>query len=338
MAQESDGHILGWPRHIGSPLVAAIAARIGTGIGAYVIVCFLIFAVVNALPGDVITTVLGQNASSERVEAMRAALGLEQPFILRYADWFTGMIAGDFGISSASVAQGQATPLAQTLTGPMKSSALLAFIGLMLFVPTSLLLGALAAAAANSRLDRLIVGTSVAIAGMPEFLVGTLLVLFFFTWLDWLPPVAYLAPGDSIFDQPDALVLPVLTLLAPALAFGIRMVKATIGEILALEYVAMARLNGYGERRIYIRHVLRNAAAPLLQAFGLVTKFMVGGVVVVESVFALPGIGTSLVSAVSARDIQETSIIAALLAAVYIALNVVIDIAVMFLNPRLRAE
>ncbi|WP_192886546.1 ABC transporter permease [Agrobacterium sp. LAD9] len=318
--------------------MATVVARIGTGLGAYIIVCFLIFLAVNALPGDVITSVLGQNASPERVESMHVALGLEKPLLVRYADWFVGIVSGNFGVSSVSVAQGQPTQLSETLVEPLRNSAVLAGIGLALFVPASLLLGIMAATAAGSYRDRIIIGASVAIAGIPEFLVGSLLVLIFFTWLDWLPPVAYLLPGDSIFDQPEGLVLPVATLLAPAIAFGVRMVKAMLGEIFDLDYIAMARLNGYSERRILTHHVLRNAAAPLLHALGLVTKFMVGGVVVVESVFALPGIGTSLVSAVSARDVQETSVIAALLAAVYIVLNVVIDIAVMFLNPRLRAE
>lgn len=320
------------------PPAATILKRILTGIASFAAVCLLIFLTVNALPGDVVTTVLGQNATEERISAVSEILRLDRPVLLRYAEWFSGLVAGDFGVSTAALAQEQTVRVRDVIVEPLRNSAMLAGLGLLVFIPVSLGVGIASALRAGGLFDRTVTALAVAVAAMPEFLVGTLLVVVFFTWLDWLPPVAYLSPGESIFAQPDALVLPVLTLLSTCLAFGIRLVKATVGEVLAQDYVAMARLNGYGEWHVLRRYVLRNALAPLIQGLSQVVKFMVGGVVVVESVFALPGIGTSLVGAVAARDIQETSVIAALLAGIYIAMNVAVDVVIVLIGPALRAE
>jgi peptide/nickel transport system permease protein len=151
-----------------------------------------------------------------------------------------------------------------------------------------------------------------------------------------LPAVSSIGPGQSPLDQSDALVLPVLTLLAVSTAFGVRLLRASIVEVLRDDYVTMARLNGVRERRVVVRYVLRNAMAPFVQVVAQTAQYLVGGIIIVESLFNYPGIGKTLVQSVLVRDPQMVSVIAILLAAVYITINIIADLAVVFLVPRLR--
>lgn len=324
---------MGWRS---SPLLSAILGRTGAGLGSFLVVTALIFVTVGALPGDVVAVVLGTNADPERAELIRASLALDKPLGLRYADWLGGFLSGDFGVSTAALAQGQALRVWQDIAAPLRNTAILGGLGLAMFLPLSVGLGVWAAFHPGGLIDRVATAFVVAIAGTPEFLVGTFLVVIFFSWLGWLPPVTYLTPEESPFSSPASLVLPVLTVLAPCLAFGVRMVRAAVAEVLRQDYVGMAHLNGYASRRILYRYVLRNALAPLLQALALVLKFMIGGLVVIETMYAYPGVGGRLVQAVATRDIQEATVIAALLAGAYIAVNVIADVASTMLVPRLR--
>jgi peptide/nickel transport system permease protein len=173
---------------------------------------------------------------------------------------------------------------------------------------------------------------------MPEVLIGTLVIVVFFSRLNLLPAVSSVGPGESPLSHPDALVLPVLTLLAVGTSFGIRLLRASIVEVLRDDYVTMARLNGVRERRVVSRYVLRNAMAPSVQVLAQTVMYLVGGIIIVESLFNYPGIGNTLVQSVLVRDPQMVSVIATLLAAIYIAVNILADLAVVFLVPRLRAK
>jgi peptide/nickel transport system permease protein len=173
---------------------------------------------------------------------------------------------------------------------------------------------------------------------MPEFLVGTLLIVIFFTKLNLLPPVSQIAPGETPVTHPDALILPVCTLLAVSVAFGSRLVRASVVEVLREDYVAMARLNGQPRRRVILRYTLRNALGPGIQALAQTVQYLIGGIIVTESVFNYPGIGNKLVQAVSVRDIQEIAVISAILAAIYVTTNIVADLAVMLAVPKLRTQ
>jgi peptide/nickel transport system permease protein len=171
---------------------------------------------------------------------------------------------------------------------------------------------------------------------LPEFVTGTILVLIFALHLEILPAVSFLPPGESPLQNPKILVLPVATLLAASLAQTMRMVRAGMVEALRSDYVEMARLNGYDERTVVLRHALRNALAPTVQVFALNIQWLVGGIVVTEYVFGYPGLGQALVNAVAARDIPYVQAAALLVAVVYLALNVVSDLLVVLLIPKLR--
>jgi peptide/nickel transport system permease protein len=196
----------------------------------------------------------------------------------------------------------------------------------------------LAAVRAGKPADHAITVSTLAVVSLPEFIIGTLLILLFFTWLDVLPPVSLVAPGESPLADPKKLVLPVLTLLAATLAASTRMVRAGMLETLRSDYVQMARLNGYREGTVVRRYALRNALAPSVQIFAQNIQYLVGGIIVVEYLFAYPGVGKELVDAVAIRDVREVQSLAVLIAAFYISVNIVADLLVVLLVPKLRTQ
>ena len=296
----------------------------------------LIFASVQLLPGNVATAVLGRNATPQAVHSIEQNLGLNRSLVERYATFLSDLVRGRLGDSTVAIAQGTRVTVWSTIRTPIRNSLVLAGLTVLLFVPLALLLGAWAAVRQGKRADHAINTSALTIGAMPEFLVGTLLVLVFFTSLHLLPPISETQPGKSLFSDPRIFVLPVVTLLSVSLAYTTRLVRATTIEVLRENYVSMARLNGYRERRVIWRYALRNALAPAVQGIAQTVQYLIGGIIIVESVFNYPGIGTQLVQSVSARDVQMIAVIAVMLAAIYIAVNILADLAVMLLVPKLR--
>jgi len=171
---------------------------------------------------------------------------------------------------------------------------------------------------------------------VPEFAIGTVLILIFGVGLGVLPPVSLVAPGSDPLSTPNALVLPVGALLLAGVGYMIRMVRAGMLDVMSAPYVEMGRLSGVRERRVVLRHALPNALAATVQAFALTLQWLVGGVVIIETLFAYPGIGQQLVEAVQVRDMPLVQAIVVLIAAVYIVTNIVADVLVILLVPKLR--
>jgi len=297
----------------------------------------LIFLATNALPGDVAQVVLGKSATPASVSQLRTDLGLDEPLVERYGTWLAGAVQGDLGQSAVRRAQGVPdAPISEIIGTPLRNSFVLALITMALLVPLSLLLGTLAAVRAGRATDYGVSYGALVLGALPEFVLGTFLILIFFSQLDLLPPVALVPPGASPLANPDALVLPVLTLLGVSLAFCARQVRAGVIQALRQDYVMMARLGGLRERRVLWRYALRNALGPTVQTFALSILYLFGGIIVVESLFAYPGIGQLLVQAVSTRDVTLVQGITLVLAAIYIAVNIVADLIVVLLVPKLR--
>ena len=310
-------------------LVGAVAALLAASV--------LIFAAVQVLPGSAASAVLGRNATPAAVRVLTHRMGLDRPTPTRYADWLRGFVQGDLGDSAVAVAQGaHHAPIWHLISGPLQNSAILAAITAFLMVPLSLGLGALAAVRAGKPTDHLISLGSLAAVSLPEFVTGSLLVAVFFVGLHVLPPVSIVPPGANPLSHPKQLVLPVATLLFASLAAGIRMVRAGMFEILQTDYVQAARLNGVAEARVILRYALRNALAPSVQVLAQNLQYLVGGVIVVEAVFAYPGIGSQLVSAVQNRDVTVVQSVAMLIAVIYVIINLLADLVVMLLVPKLR--
>jgi peptide/nickel transport system permease protein len=323
----------------GRPVVRFLRRRVAAGVGTLLIASLLIFLATNALPGDVAQVVLGKSATPAAVRELRTDLDLDRPLVTRYGSWLAGAAHGDLGQSAVQRAQGVPdAPVAGLIGTPLRNSLVLALITMVLLVPLSLLLGTLAAVRAGRAADYGVSYGALVLGALPEFVLGTFLILIFFTQLDLFPPVALVPPGASPLAHPDALVLPVLTLLGVSLAFCARQVRAGVIQALRQDYVMMARLGGVRERRVLWRYALRNALGPTVQTFALSILYLFGGIIVVEALFAYPGIGQLLVQAVSARDVTLVQGVTLVLAAIYIAVNIVADLIVVLLVPKLRTE
>ena len=256
----------------------------------------------------------------------------------QYTDWLRGFVHGDLGDSAVGLAQGEKhAPIWPLISNPVKNSLILAAITALLMIPLSLGLGVLAAVFAGRWIDNVISIGSLAAIALPEFVIGSLLVGVFFVGLDVLPPGGDRAGRRSNpLDDPTKLVLPVATLLLASLAAGIRMVRAGMLEMLQTEYVQTARLNGLAEGKVLWRYALRNALAPTVQILAQNLQWLIGGIIITENVFAYPGIGSTLVVAVQNRDVTVVQSVAMLIAIVYIVLNLLADLIVLLLVPKLR--
>ena len=318
-------------------MLAFLGRRILGAIGALFVASLLIFLGTAVLPGDAASVVLGRGATPQAVDELNQRLHLDRPLVEQYTSWLGGLLHGDLGDSSVGLAQGaKDAPVWDIISSPVKNSLILALVTALFMIPLSLGLGALAAVRAGRAVDHGISIGSLAAIALPEFVIGSLLIGVFFVWLDVLPPVALIPPGDNPLSHPTKLVLPVATLLLASLAAGIRMVRAGMVEVLQTEYVQTARLNGLAERWVLWRYAMRNALAPSVQVLAQNLQWLIGGIIITENVFAYPGIGSTLVTAVGNRDTTLVQSVAMLIAVVYVLLNLVADLIVMLLVPKLR--
>jgi peptide/nickel transport system permease protein len=319
------------------PLASFLLRRGLLGIVTVLVASFVIFAATNALPGNVAYAVLGKSATPQTVHSIEAQLGLNRPLLARYWSWLSGAAHGDLGYSAVQLAQSSTKVSVTSLIGtPLRNSAILAAITIILLIPLSMAVGTLSAIRAGTATDYAVSYVSLVLNALPEFVLGTFLILILFNTLNLLPPVALVPPGSSPLSHPSALVLPVLTLLGVSLAFSARQVRAGVIESLRQEYVPMARLNGIRERRVVWRYGLRNALAPAVQTFAQTIQYLLGGIIVVEALFAYPGIGQELVQSVSVRDVTVVAGITLVLAVLYIVINICADFVVVLLIPKLR--
>lgn len=319
------------------PILRFLAGRSLAAVGTLFVASILIFAATELLPGDIASAVLGRNATPAALAEVRAQLGLDQSAVQRYVDWLGGFVTGDLGDSAAGLAAGaEHAPIADQIGEPIRNTLILAGITIALLVPLSLVLGVITAARAARPVDHAISTLTLVAISLPEFVIGSILVLVFFVQLDVLPPVSLVRPGENPLDQPRELVLPALTLLATSLAWTTRLVRAGMVDALASEPIVQARLNGFSERRVVWRYGLRSALAPSVQVFAQAIQYLVGGVILTEVVFGYNGLGKELVDAVAVRDVRAVQSMAMLVAVVYIVINILADLLVVLLVPRLR--
>jgi peptide/nickel transport system permease protein len=312
------------------PVLTMIGRRIAVGVVLLFVVSLLVFLATQAL-GDPAKAILGRQASPATVAALRRQLGLDHPLLAQYEQWLGHFVQGEFGRSLSS-----RQPVTQYLATPLKNTLVLALLVVLITIPLAIALGVWSGVRATRPVDHLIAGISLAAIAVPEFVVGTVLVLVFAVKLQLLPAVAIVPPGAGPLDNLRAIVLPVATLVITGTAYLVRMVRAGVIHAMASEYVTMARLNGLSERRVIWRHGLRNALAPTIQVLAQTVQWLIGGVVVTEIVFAYPGFGRAFVSAVNDRDIPVVQAAVLLLAAFYIAINILADVAVVLVVPKLR--
>ena len=313
------------------PVARFIVRRIAVGIGLLAGISILVFAATSALPGDAAAAILGRNASTHALAILNRELGLDRPAPLRYWDWLTGFLHGHLGNSIVS-----GEPVASIIGFRTVNTLILAGASGLVLIPLAMVLGVVAGRRPGSVVDNVVSSTSLAMIAAPEFILGTLLIYFFAVRLNLLPAVSLLLLGGTALGDPSVLVLPVATLVIVGSAYIIRMVRAGVVEVMTSNYVQMARLNGIPERRVVFKYGLRNALAPTVQVIALTMQWLIGGLFVVETVFSYPGIGAELIQAVIARDIPVVQAVTMLIAAVYITINILADVAVVLLIPKLR--
>ena len=313
------------------PLWGLIAQRLGIALITLVIVSFAVFFATAMLPGDVAQVLLGQAATPEAVAGLRHAMGLDQPALQRFLSWLLGLLHGDFGISYVNN-----MPVAQLIGDRLINSLKLAAVTTVVSVPISLLLGIGAAMWRGSIFDRMVTVLTISVISIPEFMVATLAVLVFAVWLGWLPALSYGAEVGSWSQMLKAYAMPVITLSFVVSAQMIRMTRAAVIETINTPYVEMALLKGASRPRMVFRHALPNALGPIANAMALSLSYLVGGVIIVETIFNYPGVAKLMGDAVSTRDLPLIQSCAMIFCFSYLLLTTLADLVAILSNPRLR--
>ncbi|MFM9441452.1 ABC transporter permease [Streptomyces acidiscabies] len=305
-----------------------VVRRLLLGVVQTVAVVLLVFTLAEALPGDAAVALAGDQPDPARIAAIREAMHLDQPVGERLLSWAGGLLHGDLGTSLVS-----GRPVSRYLSDGFGPTLLLASLTLLLLVPAGFGLGVLMARHEGGWIDRLASAVTLGVYAVPEFALGVLLVTVFALRLDWLPPTA-VGYGTGLLAHPAVLVLPVLVLLARPVCSLSRLVRAGMVEALASPYVAQARRYGVAEARVRYLHALPNALAPAVQQLARTVDWLLCGVIVVEALFVIPGLGTVLLNAVSERDVPVVQGLAVVFGVLTVVLNLGADLVAHRFAPR----
>ncbi|CAN7701893.1 ABC transporter permease [Pararhizobium sp. LjRoot238] len=312
-------------------VMSLVMSRLLIALVTLVIVSFAVFFATTMLPGDTATILLGQAATPEAVEGLRKAMHLDEPAIFRFMRWFAGLLAGDLGTSYAND-----MPIAELIGGRFINSLKLAGVTALFSVPIALTLGITAAMMRGSLYDRIVTILTIGVISVPEFMVATSAVLLFAVYLKWLPALSFANEVHSFTDLLRVYAMPVITLTFVVSAQMIRMTRAAVVETLNTPYVEMALLKGASRRRIVLKHALPNALGPIVNAVALSLSYLLGGVIIVETIFNYPGIAKLMVDAVATRDLPLIQSCAMIFCLGYLVLITLADIIAILSNPRLR--
>jgi peptide/nickel transport system permease protein len=311
-----------------------ILRRLLLGLLTLLLVSIVVFAATQTLPGDPARAILGRSATPDSLRALREQLNLNHSAVSQYGDWLKDLATGNLGTSLAA-----RQPVTDVIGKRVLNSAFLMLVAALISIPLSILIGAVTARRRDGPFDH---GMSIGLLGLaalPDFVVAIMLVVLFGTTVfQVLPPVSLIPPEDKPWQHLNELVLPVLTLVIVVTPYISRIMRASMVEVLESDYVEMARLKGMPERKVLWRHSVPNGIAPTIQVVALNLAYLAGGIVVVEFVFGYPGIGAAFVDAVANRDIPVVQALAILIAALYVLLNVLADVATILVSPRLRTS
>jgi peptide/nickel transport system permease protein len=305
--------------------------RILSTIPVLAIVAVFVFLMLRLTPSDPAAIIAGDYASSEQIEGIRERLGLNEPILKQFFIWIGGVLRGDFGESFFYKKQ-VAELIGERLEPTLSLSLLTIFLVLLVAVP----IGIIAAHNHGTWIDRFVMGFSVLGFSVPVFVVGYILIYIFAITLEWLPVQGDQGSSDGVGGWLLRLILPAMTLSVVFIAFIARMTRTSVLEVLNEDYIRTARAKGQTELKVLIRHALANAAVPILTIIGLTVAILIGGVVVTESVYTLPGLGLLTVDAVLARDYPTIQAVILLFSFAYVLINLLVDVAYTFLDPRIR--
>jgi peptide/nickel transport system permease protein len=308
-----------------------LARRLGFIVFTILLASIIIFVITQMMPGDVASMILGRWATPEALANLREELGLNRPAVEQYLDWLGGFVTGDWGTSQ--VTHQPARPLVMQR---LRNSAMLGALALLMYVPLGVFLGVVAALREDKVADQIISASSMTFVGIPEFVIGLILIAFFSLELEWLPANSSIEPDANFIEAFPQLVLPAVTVSLINLGYIIRMTRASTIDVLKADYVRAADLKGLPRSQVMIKHVLRNALLPTVTVVALGIGFLIGGLIVTEQVFGYPGLGRLLVFSIQRHDLILIQACSMIVVAVFGLSNLVADLLYSVLNPRIR--
>ena len=313
-------------------MLILVLKRILLGLITLFIVSLITFVGVEVLPGDACTTYLEREAYGAALEACYKRLGLDIPAYERYVSWAIGVIQGDFGYSLSGEMK------INDVLGPrVKNSLVLASASILIGIPIALLLGIITALWRDKMPDIIISTFTIFSMTIPEFISATLLILIVAIWLEWLPGIVIVPTGASVSELLPNIILPVIAISMIMTAHMARMVRSSVIQVMATDYVQMAILKGVPYWKMVFKHVLPNALLPAINVVALTIAWLLGGVVVTEVVFNYPGLGRLVIESISNRDLPVVQALAIILASIYVIINLIADLLTLMLNPRLKS-
>ena len=310
-----------------------LVRRLGLAALTLLLVSVLVFVATAAL-GDPVRAILGRDydANPQRVAQLEGLLNADQPLIQRYFGWLGGLLTGDPGVSLANQ-----QPVGSLISDNVVNSLVLVLVSAVVMIPIAFGIAMVSAHYRRRRADTAIQTVLLALAGLPEFVTGVLLVALFSTTLfQILPAVTISSPDGHPWDSPEAMILPVATLVVTVAPYVSRIVRSTLLDVLDSDYVELARLKGIPERVVMRKHALLNAIVPGIQVIALQLAWLAGGIVLVETLFSYPGVGLQLVDSVRNHDVPMVQALSMIIAAVYVLVNLVADLLSILLTPRAR--
>jgi len=313
------------------PILKLITQRVALGLMLLFAASILIFGGTMMLPGDVAQQILGQSATPVALENLRAELGLNDPPVTRYFQWLGGFLTGDLGTALTN-----GRDIAESLGFRLRNTLFLAFWAAVISVPLAIFLGLLAVRYKDRIPDKVISAVTLTTISIPEFMIGYILIYWVSIKAGWFSSVAIINDSMSLGEKLNAIAIPVMVLTLVVLAHMMRMTRAAILNVMQSAYIETAELKGMGMLPIIAKHAFPNAIAPIVNVVMINLAYLVVGVVVVEVVFAYPGMGQYLVYHVAKRDVPVVQACGLIFAAVYIGLNLIADIVSILANPRLR--
>ncbi len=312
-------------------MLTFLARRLLATIPVLLVVAVLVFLMLRLTPGDPAAILAGDAASTEQIARIRASLGLDQPVIVQFGLWIGNVLSGDLGESFYYKTK-VATLIGQRLEPTVSLAALTILLAVLVAVP----LGAIAAWRFGGWFDRALMGFAVMGFSVPVFVLAYLLIWFVSLKLGWLPVQGYVRLSEGPLPWFRQLVLPSITLSVIYIALIARVTRASVLEALGEDYIRTARAKGLTEARVLVRHALANAAVPIVTVIGIGIALLIGGVVVTESVYAIPGLGRLTVDAVLARDFPTIQGVILFFSFVYVLINLLVDMSYLFFDPRIR--
>jgi peptide/nickel transport system permease protein len=313
--------------------VSYLIKRLGFSVYTLLIVSLIVFCVTQVLPGDAAVMMLGENATPQALDAVREQLGLNTPLWQQYGHWLWGVLRGDFGVSLRT---GQ--PIAQFMFEALGRSLLLAVLAICFMLCLAIPLGIVAAVRRGKLPDLVVSVVSYVGVSVPEFVTATLLIFVCADSLQILPATGYTPITENVVGSLRHLVLPVITVSVILIAHVSRMVRSELVDVLHTDYIRAARLKGLSRRAVLLKHGLRNSLLPTITIVALDVGYLLGGVIVVEEIFAIPGIGRQLIVAIQTRDLPSIQAGALIMATTYCIVNFLADVAYAALDKRIQYE